>query len=106
MKLDGSQVNFVTDFPEEATLLMPSAKKKPGSVFVIRSCFRGPQSNQVIVMLKAQFYIQLLYRPHLGTCILPFGLLGSKKKISETTEFLLKYATFLGGFFMFSWAKK
>jgi hypothetical protein len=30
----------------------------------------------------------------LGTCILPFGLLGSKKKISETTEFLLKYATF------------
>ena len=24
-----------------------------------------------------QFYIQLLYRPHLGTYILPFGLLGS-----------------------------
>ena len=42
--------------------------------------------------MKPQFYIQLLYRPHLGTWILPFGLLGSKWKISETTEFLLKYA--------------
>ena len=47
---------------------------------------------------SAQFYIQLLYRPHFGTWILPFGLLGSKRKISYTTEFLLKYATF--------WAKK
>ena len=28
------------------------------------------------------------------------------EKISETTEFVLKYATFWGGFFMFSWAKK
>ena len=35
-----------------------------------------------------------------------FCHLGSKSKISETTEFLLKYATFWGGFFMFSWAKK
>ena len=54
---------------------------------------------------KPQFYIQLLYRPHLGTWFLPFGLLGSKWKISETMEFLLKYATFWGGFFMFSWGK-
>ena len=30
---------------------------------------------------------------------------GLEVKISETTEFLLKYATFWGGFFMFSWAK-
>ena len=28
----------------------------------------------------SQFYIQLLYRPHLGTWILSFGLLGSKRK--------------------------
>ena len=55
--------------------------------------------------IKSQFYIQLLYRPHLRTWILPFGLLGSKRKISKTTEFLLKYATFWGGFFMFSRAK-
>ena len=55
--------------------------------------------------ILSQFYIQLLYRPHLGTWILPFGLMGSKWKNSETTEFLLKYATFWGGFFMFSWAK-
>ena len=56
-----------------------------------------------------QFYIQLLYKPHFGTWIVPFGLLGStvdsKWKNSETTEFLPKYATFWGGFFMFSWAK-
>ena len=52
------------------------------------------------------FYIQLLYKPHLGTWILPFGLLGSKRKISETTEFLLKQATFWGGFFNFLWPKK
>ena len=64
---------------------------------------------EVTVSRWAQFYIQLLYRSHFGTWILPFGLLGStvgsKWKISETTEFLLKYATFWGGFFMFSWAK-
>ena len=36
-----------------------------------------------------QFYIQLLYRPRFGICFLPFGLLGSKKKISETIKFLL-----------------
>ena len=53
------------------------------------------------ILIQSQFYIQLLYRPHFGICFLPFGLLGSKKKISETTEFLFKYATF----FMFSWAK-
>ena len=28
--------------------------------------------------LQPQFYIQLLFKPHLGTWILPFGLLGSK----------------------------
>jgi hypothetical protein len=32
--------------------------------------------------------------------------MGSKRKISETTEFLLKYATFCGGFLMFSLPKK
>ena len=52
-----------------------------------------------------QFYIQLLYRPLFGTWNLPFGLLGSKMKISEMTEFLLKYATFWGVFFMFSRTK-
>ena len=52
-----------------------------------------------------QFYIQLLFKPHLGIWFLPFGLLGSKEKISETTEILLKYATFSGGFFNFLWAK-
>ena len=52
-----------------------------------------------------QFYIQLLYLPHLGPWILLFGLLGSKMKTSETTEFLLKSATFWGVFFMFSWSK-
>ena len=52
-----------------------------------------------LILSVPQFYIQLLYRPHLGTWILPFGLSGSKRKISETTEFLLKYATFLGVFF-------
>ena len=61
-------------------------------------------------IIFAQFYIQLLYRPHFGTWILPFGLLGStvgsKWKISEMTEFLLKYATFWGGFFNFLRAKK
>ena len=34
--------------------------------------------------------------------ILPFGLLGSKEKIFETTKILLKYATFSGGFLMFA----
>ena len=48
-------------------------------------------------------YVQLLYRPHFG--ILPFGLLDSKMKISERMEFLLKYATFWSGFFMFLWSK-
>ena len=52
----------------------------------------------------SQFYIQLLFRPHLGTWTLPFRLLGSKWKISETMEFLLNYATFWGGFFMFWWS--
>ena len=51
--------------------------------------------------IRPQFYIQLLYRPHLGTWILPFGQFRQNKKISETTEFLLKYATFWGGFFNF-----
>ena len=37
-----------------------------------------------------QFYIQLLYRPHFGPWLLPFGLLGSKREFSETTEFLLR----------------
>ena len=55
--------------------------------------------------LNPQFYIQLLCRPHLWTWILPFGLLGSKMKISETTEFLFNYATFLGGFLNFLWTK-
>ena len=36
---------------------------------------------------------------------MPFGLLGSKEKNSETTEILLKYATFSGVFLMFSWPK-
>jgi len=62
--------------------------------------------HEINLGLNAQFYIQLLYRLHFGTWILPFGLLGSECKISETTEFLLKYATFWDGFFMFSWAKK
>ena len=56
---------------------------------------------QFLLCFPSQFYIQLLYRPHLGTSILPFGLLGSKRKISETTEFLLKYATFWGVFSCF-----
>ena len=38
----------------------------------------------------SQFYIQLLYRSHFGPWLLPFGLLGSKREISETTEFLLR----------------
>ena len=44
-------------------------------------------------LCKPQFYIQLLYMLHFGICFLPFGLLGSKKKISEKTKFLLKFAT-------------
>ena len=37
---------------------------------------------------------------------MPFGLLGSKEKNSETTEILLKYATFSGVFFNVFMAKK
>ena len=63
--------------------------------------------NVIFVLWNTQFYIQWLYRPHFGKWTLPFGLLGStvgsKWKIYETTEFLLKYATFWGSFFMFSW---
>ena len=50
-------------------------------------------------VLQPRFYIQLLlYRPHFGTWILPFGLLGSKRKKSETTEFLLIVSNFLRWF--------
>ena len=81
------------------------------SEFLSRNLYKGHclpnemQKNDNNIDFFAQFYIQLLYRPYFGTWILPFGLLGSKWEISETTEFLLKYATFWGGFFMFSWAK-
>ena len=51
---------------------------------------------------QPQFYVQLLYGPHFGTWILPFGLLGSKWKISETMKYLLKYATFWGVFLCFN----
>ena len=34
-------------------------------------------SQKVYIHINPQFYIQLLYRPHFGTWILPFGLLGS-----------------------------
>ena len=61
---------------------------------------------QFLLCFPCQFYIQWLYRPHLGTWILPFRQFGQNKKISETTEFLLKYATFWGGFFNFLEAKK
>ena len=33
--------------------------------------------------IHTQFYIQLLYRPHFGTWILPFGLLGTHWAVSE-----------------------
>ena len=45
---------------------------------------------KLLSLIKSQFYIQLLYRPHLGTWILPFWQFGQNKKISETTEFLLR----------------
>ena len=45
---------------------------------------------QMNIKYKPQFYIQLLYMPHFGPWLLPFGLLGSKREISETTEFLLR----------------
>ena len=51
-----------------------------------------------------QFHIKLLYRPHFGTWTLPFGLLGSNREISETTEFLLfevVFSTFWGQIFFF-----
>ena len=58
--------------------------------------------------VNAEFYKELYYRLHLGTRFRHFGPFwpgGQNGKISETTEFLLKYATFLGGFFNFLWAK-
>ena len=48
----------------------------------------------------AQFYLQLLYRLHFGTWILPFWLLGCIRKNFWKTEILLKYATFLDVFFL------
>ena len=52
--------------------------------------------------VNAEFYKELYYRLHLGTRFCHFGPFwpgGQNGKISETTEFLLKYATFLGWFF-------
>ena len=47
-------------------------------------------TSSVGIWCLSQFYIQLLYRQHLGTWILPFWQFGQNKKISETTEFLLR----------------
>ena len=62
----------------------------------------------IALILKSECYKELYYRPHSGTRFRRFGPFwpgGQNGKISETTEFLLKYATFLGGFFNFLWAK-
>ena len=54
--------------------------------------------------LISECYKELYYRPHSGTRFRRFGPFwpgGQNGKISETTEFLLKYATFSGGFLPF-----
>ena len=43
---------------------------------------------------EAQFYIQLLFKPHFGKWILPFGLLGSKKKFLKRRNFCLSMLLF------------
>ena len=54
----------------------------------------------------AQFYIQLLCKPHLETWILLFGPFGQLLAVREkNVSIILKYATFEGGFFTFSRAK-
>ena len=58
----------------------------------------------LVCLLKAECYKELYYRPHSGTRFRRFGPFwpgGQNGKISETTEFLLKYATFSGGFLPF-----
>ena len=58
--------------------------------YIVKLSYSAQKQSYKFLGWKSQFYIQLLYRPHFGPWLLPFGLLGSKREISETTEFLLK----------------
>ena len=49
------------------------------------------QDWNLILWMATQFYIQLLYRPHFGPCLLPFVLLGSKREISAKVSNFLRW---------------
>ena len=70
--------------------LGPLASESFAKLLSKRMCIKGLRFT-TLLLYWTQFYIQLLYRPHLGTWILLSGLLGRKRKNSEATEFLLKY---------------
>ena len=50
--------------------------------------------KSTVLHLGAQFYIQLLYRPHFGTWILPFGLWAVSEKFLKRRNFCLSMLLF------------
>ena len=67
--------------------------------------FRNRQKRKLVWIrkLKAQLYVQLLYKPHLRTLILQFGLFGQISAVRANLWNDRKYPTFWGACFMFSW---
>ena len=79
-------------------LKYPTINELPFLAFVQADAFG--KMKWVPKVSYAQFFIQLVYKPHLGTWILLFGLFGQLMAVRKNIKFQYLWAPFLGIFFL------